>query len=312
MKAATLINETVGKWSWWKEMLTIVAGCVIVSIGFVFFINPYNIVPGGVYGLGIVMHNIFPSVQVGTFGYMFDIPLLITAIFIFGRQFGGRTFFAACMTPGLMNIISSVAYPSREALRELDPSQLLGGVLDLSDHLMLTCVLGGAMIGLGLGLVVRSNATTGGTDIVAMIINRYRSISYGRIIFALDFMIIASSLLVGFSIDAAIYGYIMTLVFGYTVDMILAGNKQSNQIFIITPHYEEITLRLNRDLGRGVTLIESEGGYTHHRSKMVMVICARRETLTVMNFVRQIDPDAFMTVGSVMGVYGRGFQPIKL
>ncbi|HJC78158.1 MAG TPA: YitT family protein, partial [Candidatus Alistipes merdipullorum] len=170
----------------------------------------------------------------------------------------------------------------------------------------------GVITGFGVAMAIMQGGSAGGTDIVAMIINKYRSISYGRIIFALDFMIIASSLLVGFSIDAAIYGYIMTLVFGYTVDMILAGNKQSNQIFIITPHYDEITLRLNRDLGRGVTLIESEGGYTHHRSKMVMVICARRETLTVMNFVRQIDPDAFMTVGSVMGVYGRGFQPIKL
>ena len=201
MKAATLINETVGKWSWWKEMLTIVAGCVIVSIGFVFFINPYNIVPGGVYGLGIVMHNIFPSVQVGTFGYMFDIPLLITAIFIFGRQFGGRTFFAACMTPGLMNIISSVAYPSREALRELDPSQLLGGVLDLSDHLMLTCILGGAMIGLGLGLVVRSNATTGGTDIVAMILNRYMHVKFSHGVLLADACVVLSGLVViGFGI----------------------------------------------------------------------------------------------------------------
>ena len=139
MKAGTLINETVRKWSWWKEMLTIVVGCVIVSVGFVFFINPYNIVPGGVYGLGIVMHNIFPSVQVGTFGYMFDVPLLITAIFIFGRQFGGRTLFAACMTPGLMNILSSLAYPSREALQALDPSQLLGGVLDLLLGIFLCC-----------------------------------------------------------------------------------------------------------------------------------------------------------------------------
>jgi uncharacterized membrane-anchored protein YitT (DUF2179 family) len=145
-----------------------------------------------------------------------------------------------------------------------------------------------------------------------MIINKFRSISYGRIIFILDLLIIASSLTVGFSIDAAIYGYIMTLVFGYTVDMILAGNKQSSQVFIISPKYEEITRALNLGLGRGVTLIEGEGGYTHNKTKMVMVVCSNRETPTVMKYVKEIDPNAFMTVASVMGVYGQGFQPIKL
>lgn len=93
---------------WWREMTTIVIGCVMCAIGFVFFINPYNIVPGGVYGLGIVLHNIFPTIQVGTFGYMFDIPLLTIAIILFGKQFGGRTLFAAAITPGLMNILSAM------------------------------------------------------------------------------------------------------------------------------------------------------------------------------------------------------------
>ena len=89
------LDETVGNLTWWREMITIVVGCIICAAGFVFFINPYNIVPGGVYGLGIVLHNIFPSIQVGTFGYMFDIPLLTIAIILFGKQFGGRTLFAA-------------------------------------------------------------------------------------------------------------------------------------------------------------------------------------------------------------------------
>ena len=104
----------------------------------------------------------------------------------------------------------------------------------------------------------------------------------------------------------------MTLVFGYTVDMILAGNKQSSQVFIISPKYEEITRALNLELGRGVTLINGEGGYTHNQTKMVMVVCNNRETQAVMRYVRNIDPNAFMTVASVLGVYGKGFQPIKL
>jgi uncharacterized membrane-anchored protein YitT (DUF2179 family) len=165
------LDETVGNLTWWREMITIVVGCIICAAGFVFFINPYNIVPGGVYGLGIVLHKIFPSIQVGTFGYMFDIPLLTIAIILFGKQFGGRTLFAAAITPGLMNILTTLVYPSKEAIQSLDPALLIGGAIDLSNHLMLACILGGTVIGAGLGLVVRSNATTGGTDIIAMILN---------------------------------------------------------------------------------------------------------------------------------------------
>ena len=176
----------------------------------------------------------------------------------------------------------------------------------------LSMIVGGVITGIGVAMALMQGGSAGGTDIVAMIINKFRSISYGRIIFIIDLLIIASSLTVGFTIDAAIYGYIMTLVFGYTADMVLAGNKQSSQVFIISPKYEEITHALNMELGRGVTLLDSEGGYTHNRSKMVMVVCNNRETPTILKFVKEIDPNAFMTVGSVMGVYGRGFQPIKL
>ncbi|MBQ5899271.1 MAG: YitT family protein, partial [Alistipes sp.] len=177
---------------------------------------------------------------------------------------------------------------------------------------LLSMIIGGVITGFGVAITLMQGGSAGGTDILAMIINKFRSISYGRIIFVLDLLIIASSLTVGFSIDAAIYGYIMTLVFGYTVDMILAGNKQSSQVFIISPKYEEITRALNLELGRGATLINGEGGYTHNQTKMVMVVCSNRETQAVMRYVRNIDPNAFMTVASVMGVYGKGFQPIKL
>lgn len=322
MKAATLINETVGKWSWWKEMLTIVAGCVIVSIGFVFFINPYNIVPGGVYGLGIVMHNIFPSVQVGTFGYMFDIPLLITAIFIFGRQFGGRTFFAACMTPGLMNIISSVAYPSREALRELDPSQLLGGVLDLSDHLMLTCVLGGAMIGLGLGLVVRSNATTGGTDIVAMILNRYMHVKFSHGVLMADACVVLSGLVViGFGIGTdgdsgdrgwllSLYSLITIFIASRVVDYAIDGSSYDKLLFIISNNRsEQLRDYIINKMDRSATYLKASGMYSRDDKEMIFLVVSRREVAQVERKIKEIDPRAFVVVTNAYDTYGEGFKP---
>ncbi|HBB07645.1 MAG TPA: YitT family protein, partial [Bacteroides sp.] len=126
------MKKTIRAW------LSILLGCTILASGFVFFINPYNIVPGGVYGASIVLHNLFPSIQVGTFGYMFDIPLLILSVVLLGAKLGTRTIAAALTTPLIMNVISKLVYPTQEALEKLDPAQLLGGTLNMSDHLMLT------------------------------------------------------------------------------------------------------------------------------------------------------------------------------
>ena len=165
-------KSTIGSW------LGILTGCAIMAAGFVFFVNPYNFVPGGVYGASIVMHNIFPSVQVGTFGYMFDVPLLITSLLLLGKGLGARTIVASLFTPLVMNVISKLVYPTQEALETLDPSLMLGGMLDLSDHLMLAAIVGAVLIGIGCGIVVKNQATTGGTDIIAMILQKYANIRF--------------------------------------------------------------------------------------------------------------------------------------
>ena len=141
--------EPMGSWAWWRSWFLIFLGCSIMGTGFVLFINPYKLVPGGVYGMGIVLHNIFPSIQVGTFGYMFDIPLMLISALVFGGGFGTRTVLAALYTPGFMNILTRLVYPSPEAVEALDPSQLLGGRLDLSNDLLLACVIGAVVIGVG-------------------------------------------------------------------------------------------------------------------------------------------------------------------
>ena len=144
-----------------------------------------------------------------------------------------------------------------------------------------------------------------------MIINKYRTVSYGKILIFSDFVIIGSSMLVGFHIDTVIYGYVMTAVVGYTVDMIMAGNQQSSQVLIVTHDYEKMADAIANNIHRGVTLIDSEGWYSKEKSKVVMVVCRKRETSMILKFAKTIDPDAFMTVGSVMGVYGKGFEALN-
>ena len=137
----------MGSWAWWRSWFLIFFGCSVMGAGFVLFVNPYNFVPGGVYGMGIVLHNIFPSIQVGTFGYMFDVPLMLVAMLVFGGQFGTRTVLAALYTPGFMNVLTRLVYPDAAAVESLDPSLLLNG--RLADGFVVLSGL--AVIGFGLG-----------------------------------------------------------------------------------------------------------------------------------------------------------------
>ena len=284
-----------------KEYIIMTIGMCLYSFGWIGCVLPAKSTSGAASGLAIVISTALQNtvgweVKIGTIVLFINVVLLLIAGFVLGWRFGIKTIYCIFVLSMSMNCWQDIL-PTDDFLH-----------IDR----FLSMVVGGVITGFGVAMAIIQGGSAGGTDILAMIINRFRSISYGRIIFILDLLIIASSLTVGFTIDAAIYGYIMTLVFGYTVDMVLAGNKQSSQVFIISPKYDEITQVLNMQLKRGVTLLDAEGGYTRTHSKMVMVVCSNRETPTILKYVKEIDPNAFMTVGSVMGVYGKGFQPIKL
>lgn len=321
MKTQQTITQMLSDRTWWREMLTIVFGCLMCAAGFVFFINPYNIVPGGVYGMGIVLHNIFPTIQVGTFGYMFDIPLLTIAIILFGKQFGGRTLFAAAITPGLMNILSSMVYPTKEALQSLDAELLLGGAINLSDHLMLACILGGTVIGAGLGLVVRSNATTGGTDIIAMILNRYLHVPFSRgVLIADSFVVLTGLIVIGFGVGTegneadgwllSLYSLICIFVASRVIDYVIDGASYDKLLFIIgNTHSEPLREYIINDMERGGTYIKSSGMYSNDEKEMIFLVVSRREVAQVQRKIREIDPTLFLVVTDAYDTYGEGFKP---
>ena len=322
MKLKQAILESISSLAWWRDMFIIVIGSLCVSAGFVFFINPYNFVPGGVYGLGIVLHNIFPSVQVGTFGYMFDIPLLIAGMIIFGSQFGGRTLFAACLIPGMMNIISTLSYPTQEALQSLDPALLLGGSVDLSDHLMLACILGGVCLGAGLGLVVRSEATTGGTDIIAMMLNKFFKIKFAKGVLISDSCVVLAGLVViGFGVGMqgeaesggwllSLYSLICIFVASRVIDYAIDGASYDKLLFIISNnHSEELREYIIKDMDRSATYIKASGMYSGNDKEMIFLVISRREVAQVQRKIKEIDPTAFLVVTDAYDTYGEGFKP---
>ena len=316
--------EPVGTFAWWRSMFAIVLGCLIMAVGYSYFVSPYNIVPGGVYGMGIVLHNVFPSIQVGTFGYMIDVPLLASAIIVFGRQFGGRTLFAACLTPGLINLLSWIAFPNQEALEALDPKQLFGGVIDLSNDLMVASLLGAVLIGLGVGLVLRNQATTGGTDIIAMYLQKFAKMKFSTGILLADSCVVLSGLLViGFGVGSgadreAVEGgswllsfyslitiYVSSRVLAYVID----GASYDKLLFIISEnHHAELRDFIIEDMDRSGTYIKGKGMYTDQDREMIFVVVSRKEVHLVQNKVREIDPKAFMVVTDAYETFGEGFK----
>lgn len=297
-------------------------GCTLLAAGYVFFISPYNIVPGGVYGASIVLHNVFPSVQVGTFGYMFDIPLLILAFLIFGSKFGSRTIVAALYTPGIMNLITRLSFPNEEAMQNLDPSQMLGGILDLSDHLMLASVIGSVFLGVGVGLVVRKQATTGGTDIIAMIIQKYTHISFSNSVLIADSVVVLSGLLViGFGVGTgepdpagwllSLYSLITIYVTSRVLAYVISGASYSKLIFIIlNKHNEELKEFILHDLDRSATYIQSRGMYSNDDKETIFLVVPNKDVPLVQSTIKEIDPTAFMVVTDAYETFGEGFKPL--
>lgn len=306
-------------YSWVK----IFVGCTFLAAGFVFFINPYNIVPGGVYGASIVLHNLFPSIQVGTFGYMFDIPLLLLSVWLLGAKLGARTIVAALTTPLIMNVMSKLIYPTQEALEQLDPAQMLGGCLNMSDHLMLTAIVGAVLIGIGSGLVVCNQATTGGTDIVAMLLQKYCGIRFSTAIMLADATVVLFGLLViGFGIGSAedvtqpswhlsFYSLISIFVTSRVIAYVINGAKNDKIIFVISDNnLEDLHQYILKDIERSATRIKSSGLYSGKEKEMLFMVVSYKEVNGVKHKIKDADPKAFVVVTDAYDTFGEGWKQL--
>lgn len=306
-----------------KDWIVILLGCVIQAAGFVFFINPYNIVPGGVYGLSIVLHNMIPTLQIGTISYAFEIPLEILSIFLLGGKLGGRTVVAALVTPLIMNLISLMAYPDAASLEALDPSKILGGHLNLHDHLMLSTIMGGAVIGLGIGLVARTQAMGGGTDIVAMLMQKYMRIRFSRALLIVDGIVVLFGLAViglgiGINVPASqnnmllsLYSLIAIYVSTRVISVVINGMKEEKIVFVIgNRRMDELRSYILNDLDRGATAIKSSGLYSGLDKDMLFLVVTQKEVMRIKQTIKELEPDAFIVITDAYSIYGEGFRSL--
>ncbi len=275
-----------------RSYTVMVIGLGLYAFGITAFLIPLKIAGGGVTGISML---VFYATGFGI-GYTFfiiNIFLVLIAIKVLGINFGIKTIFSMTIIAVMLNVMQN--YVTEPILKDMFLSAVLSGILG----------------GIGIGLIFNEGGSTGGTDIIAMIINKYRNISPGRIIMYCDVVIIASSYLVLHSAEKLVYGYVSMWVVAYSIDAFLTGAQQSVQLFIVSDKYEQIANFINYEARRGLTVIDGTGWYTQQNVKVIMTVVKKRESPEIFRKIKQLDPNAFISLNSVMGVYGKGFDKLK-
>lgn len=274
-----------------KDCLMIVLGLILYAVGFCGFVLPKGIVIGGLAGIASLIYFQF-GVPVAISFYALNIILLAIAYRLVGLQFVLKTIFGATF----LSFFLGIAQPLFEAY----PVVL--------EETFLDCVIGAVLCGTGVGIAFTHNGSTGGTDIVAAMVYKYRQISVGRMILYVDMIIISSSYLLYHDLDRVIYGFVVLVFLSYMTDQVVNNNRQAIQFTIISKQWDKIATVVNKEMHRGCTVLEGTGWYTKQEVKMLIIFCRKMEALQVYRIIKELDPKAFVSQGNVNTVYGEGFD----
>lgn len=290
-----------------KDYVLIVFGLVLYALGFTAFILPHQIVIGGVAGVGTLIyfatHGLIP-VAVSQYGI--NLMLLAMAYRIVGRSFVMRTIFGATVISLAIGVFEGYFMSHPPLIPDISMSVILGAILS----------------GIGVGTIFIHNGSSGGTDIVAAMVSKVSNVSIGRTMIFVDITIVLMSILLPFDGDfeariqarvpTIVYGWVVTFIIAYLTDMIINTNRQASQFFIFSTKWKEIADAINQEAHRGVTVLDGMGWYTKHEIKVLMVWCRKIESVTIFRIVKSIDEDAFITQTNSNGVYGKGFEKMKV
>ena len=279
---------------WLRDYLFILIGSFFMAAGYVWFIVPYKIVPGGVYGIAIVLHYLL-GVPTGITGLILNIPLLLWGIHELGPKFGVKTLVGLVLTSVFIDAMAWLWGP--EAL--------------IADDIMISSVFGGLAIGVGLAFIFRAKATTGGSDIVAQVWNKYTRLPVGQALVVVDTLVVLLGVVAFGDIRLALYAIVTIYVTGKVVDAVVTGFNYRKGAFIVSDRPEFIRPHILEDLSRGGTFFYGAGMYRGQDKKIIFTAVNRRELAALQDFVRREDPNAFMTVFDIHDVLGEGFRPFE-
>ncbi len=265
-----------------------------MAAGYVFFIAPNKIVPGGVYGIGIVLHHLI-GIPVGLTGLAFNIPLTIIGIRVLGPRFGVKTVVGFVLASVFIDGLT----------------WLWGDVPLVPDDMLLSSIFGGVLIGFGLGLIFKSRATSGGSTIIAMIMSKFTRLPIGQTLMVVDSVIVLVGLVAFRDWTIPLYSWIVIFITGKVIDGVLQGVSYEKTLFIISEKYQEISEKILTDLNRGGTFLEGKGMYNQDDKKIIFVNVSRREVAILQDFINDIDPNAFVTVIDASEILGKGFKSLN-
>ena len=279
-----------------QDYLMILCGTLLYGFGFNAFILSNEIVTGGLSGIcALIFFATGGLIPVSASYFVINVGLLVVALKILGLKFLLKTIFGVFALSGSLSFFE----------------WLLKGQPLLPDQPFMSILIGGILCGAGLGLVFSANGSTGGTDIIGAVVNKYKNISIGRILIFCDFLIISSSFVLFHDVEKIVFGFVEMFVSNYVLDLVLNGNRQSVQFLIFSQKYDEIAERIIHDLGRGCTILDGVGGYSKRPVKVIVLLAKKNESVSIFRLVKRIDPQAFISQSVVRGVYGEGFDQIK-
>lgn len=276
-----------------REYALITIGIILVAIGVEYFYSPNNLAAGGVAGAAIIINAIFPKLSIGFITLVVNSSLFLLAFSFIGGNFGGKTIYASLGLSIIIWIIEKLLNP-----------------VAITNDLLIATVFGTIISAVGMAIVFNENASTGGTDILAKILNKFFHLDIGKSLLIVDFVITFASTLV-FGIDAGLYAMLSVILLGMLIDRFIAGFNSCKSIFIISKSNKEISEYIIAELDRGCTLLKSTGGYTKQDMSVIYAVLSRNEFVRLKKFIMDIDSNAFITVAEVHEVLGEGFRDVE-
>lgn len=279
-----------------SDYMMIALGMLSYSLGWTIFLLPNNITVGGVAGLSSIIFW-WQQIPVQTTYFAVNLILLAIALKVLGLKFCVKTIFGVSMMTLFVALFRN-AFPHPTILH---------------DEPFMASIIGSCFCGVGIAFALSNGGSSGGSDIVAAVINKHKDISLGRVILLTDLVIVTLSYLVLHNWELVIYGYVILFITSFVIDQVINSSRRSVQFLILSERYEEICQRIiSEPPYRGCTLVEATGYYTGNPMKMVIVVTKRRESALLFRLIDDIDPNAFVTQSAVIGVYGRGFDHFKV
>ena len=291
---AFVTKEKLFSADWFKAYGLITIGTFLMAVGFVLFISPYKMAPGGVYGIAIVLHHLFDW-PIGIVGLSLDIPLTIIGFIVLGPRFGIKTIFGFLALSGWISLLEFT----------------YGYEAFVTDQPLLSGIYGGVLLGIGLGLIFKSRATSGGSDIIAMIIAKYTKMPIGQLLIFVDASIVLLGWIAFKDPLIPLISWVVIFITGKVIDVVMQGVNYHKTLVIVSEKHQLIQDKIVGDLNRGGTKIVGEGLFEGKKKSIIFTIVNRRELSILQNFIHKVDPEAFLTVMNANEVIGKGFKSLR-